>query len=454
MRDNRVPNTRLRDYRKLRGWSQQDLVDELLDKGHEIGEHNLGLTFKEVSRWEQGWTTPRSPYSKLLCLVFQASAWELGLYEPEGSPITERGGSGPRAGSGTETEAQHLQSGSVLSSSPSSSQYDEKVERRRALQLVSGSLLASLMQPRLAGALERPSRTDQAGVETIKATLANCRRLDDSFGPVAAVGPTTALQEFVDRLLRGSHPERIGKELRSQAAELDQFLGWLSYDLDDQVTAREYLNRGLGAAEEAGDEPLGAYILGQMAVISAADDYLSEGLAFVEVARSRAALSATPTTRAWIYALEAKLSAKAGYSTASLKALEQAEAAMDQAKPEEDPPWIYYFNSTDLMAGYVASSYEYVERLEEARDIWQSVLVSLSPTSVRDRSIYLTHLAHIYAKQGEVEEACRLGVEALHISLETKSRRCLERIRELRSGLEAWSGTQAVRELDEGLGGG
>jgi transcriptional regulator with XRE-family HTH domain len=82
MGENRVPSKRLRDHRKQRGRSQQDLANEVLAVGHQIGEDNLGLTFKQVSRWERGWAEPRPPYAKILCLVFSASAQELGLYDP------------------------------------------------------------------------------------------------------------------------------------------------------------------------------------------------------------------------------------------------------------------------------------------------------------------------------------------------------------------------------------
>ncbi len=54
----------------------------MLAAGDAIGERNLGLTFKQVSKWERGWAKPRPPYTKLLCLVFGTSAQELGLYDP------------------------------------------------------------------------------------------------------------------------------------------------------------------------------------------------------------------------------------------------------------------------------------------------------------------------------------------------------------------------------------
>ncbi len=74
-----MENERLRAQRRLRGWSQEDVVRGLVGVGIEIGERQIGVTRQLISRWERGVTSPRAPYPKLLCLLFQASAEELGL---------------------------------------------------------------------------------------------------------------------------------------------------------------------------------------------------------------------------------------------------------------------------------------------------------------------------------------------------------------------------------------
>ncbi|HEY8199735.1 MAG TPA: helix-turn-helix transcriptional regulator, partial [Actinomycetota bacterium] len=117
-----MPNQLLIDHRKQRGWSQQDLVNELVGLGNRCGERNLGLTFKQVSRWEQGWARPRPPYTKLLCLLFEASANELGLHGPAGSPAQATAGAGPaspatdmvRAGAGEPAPAQRTSHSELL----------------------------------------------------------------------------------------------------------------------------------------------------------------------------------------------------------------------------------------------------------------------------------------------------------------------------------------------------
>src|SRR5947209_19306425 len=62
-----VPNERLRRARRLKGWSQADLAEE------------VGTSFEIVSRWERGVTAPNSYYRERLCAVLGQAAGGLGL---------------------------------------------------------------------------------------------------------------------------------------------------------------------------------------------------------------------------------------------------------------------------------------------------------------------------------------------------------------------------------------
>src|SRR5437763_13596008 len=89
-----VANERLRARRLARGWSQEDVVRGLVRVGIEVGERQLGVTRNLVSRWEREGTIPRAPYPKLLCLLFQPSAEQLGLvvlYPPATASSTIEG---------------------------------------------------------------------------------------------------------------------------------------------------------------------------------------------------------------------------------------------------------------------------------------------------------------------------------------------------------------------------
>jgi len=97
---------RLWAQRKLRGWSQEDLVRRLIDAGIELGERQLGVTRSQISRWERGVTHPRAPYPKLLCRVFELSAEELGLFE---APLFDGNYSGAKSCLLLRTRAQRAQ---------------------------------------------------------------------------------------------------------------------------------------------------------------------------------------------------------------------------------------------------------------------------------------------------------------------------------------------------------
>jgi tetratricopeptide (TPR) repeat protein/transcriptional regulator with XRE-family HTH domain len=75
------PNWRLRRERKLRGWTHDDLADQLCRSAVELGEPHPGVDRNTVGRWERGIRHPQLHYVRLLCHVFQLSAEQLGLVE-------------------------------------------------------------------------------------------------------------------------------------------------------------------------------------------------------------------------------------------------------------------------------------------------------------------------------------------------------------------------------------
>jgi hypothetical protein len=60
-------------------------------------------------------------------------------------------------------------------------------------------------------------------------------------------------------------------------------------------------------------------------------------------------------------------------------------------------------------------------------------------------------LATARVRQGNVDEACRLGSEALDLAARQQVARNLQDVRRLRVDLEPWRRTRAVRELDDQL---
>ncbi|GHO94813.1 hypothetical protein KSF_048610 [Reticulibacter mediterranei] len=68
----------LRYQRLLRGWSQQDVADELYKRCAEEGKADVAICAKLVGRWERGESKPRPIYRKHLCTLYGLTAEQLG----------------------------------------------------------------------------------------------------------------------------------------------------------------------------------------------------------------------------------------------------------------------------------------------------------------------------------------------------------------------------------------
>lgn len=185
--------------------------------------------------------------------------------------------------------------------------------------------------------------------------------------------------------------------------------------------------------------------------MSSESGQLSEALAFILAAQSRAARAPESTAHAWLWAVEAELRSLAGESKSCLSALDRAQAALDKTKPENAPAWIYFFDGAEL-ASYRGACLEQLHQPERARSVWQAVLASLQPSLIRDRAIYQTHLGATFLDEGELHEALTHINEALSIAIDTDSERAMRRIRRLRPQLTArWAAEPAVMEFDQRL---
>jgi transcriptional regulator with XRE-family HTH domain len=79
----RYPYSPLKYQRLLRGWSQQDVVNELYKLCAASGRPDIGLSAYQVSRWENGLRKPGPLYRKHLCQLYGLNAAQLGFIETQ-----------------------------------------------------------------------------------------------------------------------------------------------------------------------------------------------------------------------------------------------------------------------------------------------------------------------------------------------------------------------------------
>jgi ATP/maltotriose-dependent transcriptional regulator MalT len=90
-------------------------------------------------------------------------------------------------------------------------------------------------------------------------------------------------------------------------------------------------------------------------------------------------------------------------------------------------------------------------RSEDAQHVLEAALGSLDPEMVKTRPRLMAALATAHVRQGNIDEACRIGADALQLAERQQVITNLQQVRRLRLDLQPWHDTRAVRELDKQL---
>jgi transcriptional regulator with XRE-family HTH domain len=152
-------NHRLRDQRLRRGWSLETAADRVNQLASAMGERQVAVSGSTFGKWERGIQQPRGVYRELLCLLYDADAQELGLYQPTGVEGTL-----------------------------------EDMQRRTFLQglgAVTGFAVTSAVEPwqRLSAALRQPSRVDRQTVAELEHVTTSLEVLESQVSPRALLVP-------------------------------------------------------------------------------------------------------------------------------------------------------------------------------------------------------------------------------------------------------------------------
>ena len=414
-------NHRLRDQRLRRGWTLEAAADRLNKLASDMGEKQVAVNASTFGKWERGIHQPRGVHRELLCLLYNASAEELGLYQP-------------------------ALSGGTL----------EDMQRRIFLQslgAMTGVAAATALEPwqRLSAALRQPSRVDSQTVAELEHVTVGLERLESQVSPRALLGPVIGHLNTVASLLQGSLRQTIRRRLCSIAGETAGLAGWLAFDLEDRRAAGAYFRAGIEAAEEAEDRALGAYLVGSSCVQPA---YRERPYARLRRLQGRtfgfSAGDANPSTRAWLVTLEAEAHALAGDAAASLQALDRAEAIIGAAEQEDTTrrPRAVFFDRARLI-GERGVALACLDQPAAAQQVLEDALASLDPEVVKTRPRLMAALATAHVRQGNIDEACRIGSDALELAERQQVSTNIQDVRRLRLDLQPWRDTRAVRELDE-----
>jgi hypothetical protein len=418
------PNEQLSSWFLRSGWSKGELARQVNRRARQMGAHHISTDTSRVRRWLDG-EQPREPIPRILSELFSerfgsvVAVEDLGLRTVHQSPSVS-GVDLPWAGDQTVTLLSEF------------SRSDLMLARRgflgSSLSIAAGSALVEPMQrwlvpvPGSEGGeppvpLRRGSRLSKPELELLEATTAMFRQWDAQCGGglrrKAVVGQ---LHEVTDLLQEPQPPATRGRLFRT-AAELAELAGWMSYDVGLQPTAQKYFVLALHASKEAGDKPLGSYILSsmsrQMIHLGRPDDALE----LVHLAQYGSRDCATARTQAMLYAMEARAYANMG---------------------QPEPDWIRFFSEAELH-GENSHSYRDLAYVAGRSPTYASLAEPVMERAVelfgqdhehqRSYALNLVGMATVHLLKKEPEQATDFAGRALTVAKRVRSERVNTRLR-------------------------
>lgn len=421
-------NLRLRALLDEAGMSNKGLARRVADLAVAQGVANVRCDHTSVLRWLAG-EQPRSPVPELAATVLsealgrQVAETELGM-APSDLP----------ADLGLRLPTRWTDTVAI-----STALWRADVQRRRFLVnavFASAAVPASALRwltspaasPPAANGLRQVGRAD---IEAIRDLTHSYREMDNRLGG-GKLRPAIVsyLDDHVSYLLTsGSYTDEIGRQLAAACGELSQLAGWVAYDSDHHGLAQRYLTQALAYARHADDPALAAEVLAAQAHQALYLARSGEAIDLSRAAQAAASRRGSATLLTECLVMEAHAHAARDDARACGTALAAAERTFDRATREDDPAWLAYFDEAYLAARMAQCFRDLGEAGQAARYAKRSL--DMDGRYVRGRAFNLSLLATAHAAQGEPEQACHVGRQALDLTARLNSARSVRYVRDL-----------------------
>jgi hypothetical protein len=432
--------------RRQRGWGQLRLVNEMRRAAQRRGQSLPAdaSVKRRIASWENGHSTPDEFYGTLLCEALGLTAAELGLkHAGPGRDAELLDAQYPPSPEAAITTVDQLWRADLhgyeplLQSAPSEPAWSDASLRW---------LVAPEPAPVTAASGRSGRRVGLADVAIVKATSETFSLLDDRFGGEHARHSVVQyLSRDVAPLLTGTYTEGVGRALFSTVAEATLLAAWMSYDACHHGLAQRYFLQALRLAQDGNDRRLAGSILSAMSHQATFLGHYAQAATLARAARMGISGVATPTLMAQFHAMEARALARTGDKHGTEHALAEAARFLDRRNSGDEPEWITYFDEAEL----AAEAAHCFRDVNSARQAAEHAGNAMSGNHVRSDFFVTMVLADAHLRAGDVEEACRVTLDALDLGEQLRSARAVSYLAEFRQGLARRGSGRAARDLAE-----
>jgi len=446
---------RLRALREERGWTQQDVADQVSRMAWLRRHERVGVNADMVSKWERDKKRPTPLYREMLGLVFETDAHGLGFGGPAAADSDGRGEVDGNSliemlGGAASLLDQLGAAGSILQPRMFDVWKDEVMQRRALLKLMGLATTAGVV-PALDRELTRSAKVTPDDVQDLDHLADRYQALYHSTAPAVLMTPVVAHLETLRDFLRQGAPATLRRRLFANRARVATLAGRLAFfDLKDSLAARGYYNLALESAREAGDHLQAAAALGHVAFIPAGDCCYSAALDYLRAASHQTGKHPDGRVASWLSAVESEIRANAGTHAEALGAIDRAREKLANPGLIADLPWFDYYDSTRL-SGFAGYALLRDGQFEASKASLTDAAGHLPRTAVKQKAVFLADIATVELADGDLDQACASAGEAADSLRRAGYAVGLDRLREFRRSVERWADSTPVRALDEQL---
>ncbi|WP_280674344.1 helix-turn-helix transcriptional regulator [Kitasatospora sp. MAA19] len=325
--------------------------------------------------------------------------------------------------------------------------------RRRFLVLSGTALSAFIHQWGIADAepLERAlngAKVPPVLVKHLHGTTNTLRTMDASAGsgPLADMA-RGHLRVVVSALENAKYDEATGRQLAGIAADTATQLGWFHFDAGHHDAAQRTLLAALRAAHASGDPRYGAGALSYLAIQSYSVGNPRDAVAVMQAARDKVRGVRSPALEAMLLTRQARGHAKLGESQPCLRALGRATELAEQGSAEQDPGWLYWMNTGEVL-GQTASCHLELGEYRRAADYFQQANDSLNPADVRTRALFASRAASAHLLSGDRDGGFAAADSALTLAAGVQSARLTEHLEKVVSEVKTLSDPRAAELVE------
>jgi hypothetical protein len=210
-------------------------------------------------------------------------------------------------------------------------------------------------------------------------------------------------------------------------------IGASAFDAYAHNDGRRAFRFAAHCAEEADEWHLRAKIYSWMARQEIWVGNPDRGLTSAELGLARSD-RLTATERAMLHTARARAYAKMGEVQQTLSAIGAADDAFAHARPDEDPPWMAYYDTAQHHGDTGHALYDLALAGHDPAGAGGRLLTAVNGHTddfVRSRAISGTKLASLVMATGDPQEAAAIGHAALDEVGQLHSRRAADDVREL-----------------------